>query len=167
MDCSRRGLCCLSIDWRKVRIVTIIALFAAVVSCGSSNTESHCQVRWINGKALPDPVCTPGATNANVTQDNIASTICKPGWTASVRPTLDRKPFERAYGLTAGELDHLVPLELGGAPSDPKNLWIQPGSIPNTKDAVENTLKRRVCQKLETLKQAQNDIATNWTTALG
>lgn len=150
-----------------MRIVAIVVLLAALMACGSSNTGPHCHVRWLNGKALPDPVCTPGALNDAVTQDNIADNICKSGWTATVRPSLQRKPFERAYGLTAGELDHLIPLELGGAPSDPKNLWIQPGSIPNAKDAVENTLKRRVCQKLEILKQAQSDIATNWTTALG
>jgi hypothetical protein len=42
-----------------------------------------------------------------------------------------------------GEYDHLVPLELGGAPDDPRNLWFEPGPTPNPKDAVENKMKRR------------------------
>src|SRR6202011_2600469 len=35
---------------------------------------------------LPDPVCTPGDRDNRVTQDNIASTICAPGWSKRVRP---------------------------------------------------------------------------------
>ncbi len=53
-----------------------------------------------------------------------------------------------AYGYTGpfstGEYDHLVPLELGGDPNDPANLWLEPNDRPgatstaNTKDALEN-----------------------------
>ena len=35
---------------------------------------------------LPDPVRTPGAVNPAVTQETIYSTICRSGWSASVRP---------------------------------------------------------------------------------
>ena len=35
---------------------------------------------------LPDSSVTPGATNASVTQANIAVTICIPGWTKTIRP---------------------------------------------------------------------------------
>ena len=35
---------------------------------------------------LPDPKCTPGAIDPAVTQDNIDSTICIPGYTKTVRP---------------------------------------------------------------------------------
>jgi hypothetical protein len=44
-----------------------------------------------------------------------------------------------AYGATGPsssyEYDHLVSLELGGAPNDPRNLWPEPGKIPTPKTA--------------------------------
>ena len=73
-----------------------------------------------------------------------------------------------AYGLpaeTQGELDHLISLELGGAPSDVRNLWVEPGKIPNPKDTVENKLKSAVCSGLIPLTTAQTAIAGDWTTA--
>ena len=56
-------------------------------------------------------------------------------------------------------------LELGGAPDDPRNLWVEPGSIPNPKDAVENKLNQAVCSGLIPLATAQTDIASDWVTA--
>lgn len=35
---------------------------------------------------LPDPKCTPGALNPDVRQDTIHQTICKSGWTSTIRP---------------------------------------------------------------------------------
>jgi len=49
---------------------------------------------------------------------------------------------------------------------DPRNLWVQPGSIPNPKDSVENRLHTAVCTGKVTLGDAQHAIATDWTTAL-
>lgn len=120
----------------------------------------------------PDPACTPGAIDPAVTQANIASTICASGWTATVRPpaaATDRLKAQmyRAYGITAGtvsELDHLIPLELGGA-NDTANLWPEVGKQPNPKDKVENDLRRAVCDRKVTLTAAQRAIAANWLTA--
>jgi hypothetical protein len=71
-----------------------------------------------------------------------------------------------AYGdqqsMDSYEYDHLVPLELGGATNDPRNLWPEPGASPNQKDKVESELNRQVCERRMTLAQAQNAIATNW-----
>jgi hypothetical protein len=64
------------------------------------------------------------------------------------------------------EEDHLIPLELGGAPSDPHNLWPDPGASPNTKDDVENAANRAVCDGRMALAQAQRAIAADWV-ALG
>ncbi|MGC0417076.1 hypothetical protein [Embleya sp. AB8] len=128
---------------------------------------------------LPDPSCQPGAYNPAVTQGTIDSTICVPGWTKTVRPPASytnalkvRQIAEYGYADTSTadyEEDHLVPLELGGAPRDPRNLWPEPryGS-PNAgnKDTVENRLKRAVCARKVTLNAARTAIATNWTTAL-
>src|SRR5665811_2237514 len=71
-----------------------------------------------------------------------------------------------AYGDTGSlgeyEYDHFVPLELGGATNDPRNLWPEPGASPNPKDTVENELRQKVCDGRITLAQAQREIVTNW-----
>jgi hypothetical protein len=137
-----------------------------------ASTGGTCHVR---PGPLPDPACTPGATNPQVTQANIASTICKSGWTATIRPPVsvtDKLKTDgiHAYGYSdtsksAYEEDHLISLELGGAPSDPKNLWPEPGASPNPKDKVENDLNHAVCSGKVQLADAQKAIATDWTTA--
>jgi len=120
---------------------------------------------------LPDPRCTPGAIDPVVTQDNIDSTICVPGYTKTVRPPVSitepqKLESMKAYGFTDSpgnyEFDHLIPLELGGAPDDPKNLWPQPHSSSFTKDGIENYLHDQVCSGNLDLKSAQHEIATNW-----
>ena len=55
-----------------------------------------------------------------------------------------------------------MPLELGGATNDPRNLWPEPGASPNPKDAVENYLNREVCDHTMTLARAQAAIVANW-----
>ena len=124
----------------------------------------------------PDPHCTPGALNPAVTQTTIEQTICRDGWTKAVRPPEsvtepEKQASMAAYGDTgppsAYEYDHLVPLELGGAVNDPRNLWPEPGSSPNPKDAVEDELNREVCDGRLTLHEAQRAIATDWLTAPG
>jgi hypothetical protein len=115
--------------------------------------------------------------NPDVTPATLATTICMTGWTATVRPpTSYTEPLKRqmmaAYGVgtdtSAFELDHLVPLELGGAPSDPRNLWPEahaptPGSFE--KDGLENYLKGEVCAGRLALATAQMEIASDWVSA--
>lgn len=122
---------------------------------------------------LPDSRCTPGAIDPAVTQSDISSTICVSGYTAKVRPPESQTEafkFEHAYHAydipsgTVSELDHLVPLELGGA-NDAANLWPEVGHIPNAKDSVENALHRAVCEGQVTLAGAQRAIASDWETA--
>lgn len=71
-----------------------------------------------------------------------------------------------AYGdsgpMRGYEYDHFVPLELGGAVNDPRNLWPEPGDSPNPKDAVEEDLRQQVCDGSMTLARAQRAIAANW-----
>jgi hypothetical protein len=124
--------------------------------------------------SLPDPACTPGAIDPAVTQANLARTICHAGYSESVRPSesiTEREKIAslRSYGdhkpLHAYEYDHLVSLELGGAPNDARNLWPEPGASPNPKDSLENRLHARVCDHQMTLAAAQRAIATNWVAA--
>jgi len=83
-----------------------------------------CHAGTLNGQPLPDTACTPGEISAVVTQASIGSTICKSGWTATVRPSVAvtdaiKTKSAQAYGLSSrerGELDHDIPLELGGHP---------------------------------------------------
>lgn len=122
--------------------------------------------------ALPDPACTPGAVNPDVRPDNISSTICAPGWTATIRPPVSfteslKVQQMRAYGVegrpaSTFEEDHLVPLELGGAPRDPRNLWPQSEPFYPMKDQVENAARAAVCAGRMQLAEAQQRIAHDW-----
>jgi hypothetical protein len=162
-----------------VTIVACAALPAGLVAGGTATTAlaATCHTNGV----LPDPTCQPGATNPDVTQSTIGSTICVSGWTAIVRPptsyTTPLKVEQIAeYGYTDTntadyEEDHLIPLELGGAPRDPRNLWPEPrngpsGTTAGSKDTVENRLKADVCAGRVTLSAARKAIAKNWTTAL-
>lgn len=124
--------------------------------------------------AYPNRNLTPGAIDPAVREDNVQSTICVPGYTKTVRPperfTNRLKPqIMAAYGLGADsrdyELDHFIPLELGGCPDCISNLWPEPyGTVfgAKQKDHVENFLHRQVCSSETSLKDAQAAIAGDW-----
>ncbi len=138
-----------------------------------------CHAHGAGIEAKPDPRCTPGTVNPAVTQATIGSTICRSGWTATVRPPESVTAREKlasmsAYGVHGAaryEYDHLVPLELGGAVNDPRNLWPEPdypnhaGFYANPKDRLETALKRMVCRGELTLAAAQRAIASDWVAA--
>ena len=122
---------------------------------------------------LPDPRCTPGSIDPAVTQADIRSTICKKGWTATVRPPESQTehfkydvayPAYRTPQSERTELDHLVPLELGGS-NDATNLWPESPPTPNPKDKVEDALNAAVCDGRVSLAAAQKAIAADWLTA--
>ncbi|HEY0807789.1 MAG TPA: hypothetical protein VGD84_22175 [Pseudonocardiaceae bacterium] len=156
---------------------TVLALSAVQTANAAPGVHPHatCSTQFL---PLPDPSCTPGVTNPDVTQATIGSTICKSGWTSTIRPpTSYTNPLKvqgiKDYGysdtnLSDYEEDHFLPLEVGGAPRDPKNLWPEPhagnqGSA--SKDGVENAVKRAVCNHTATLAAAQQAMLTDWTTA--
>ncbi len=127
---------------------------------------------------LTDPKCTPGVADPRVTQENIQTTICVSGYSAKVRPSsvytrLLKQRQIAEYGYSDMnpadyEEDHLIPLELGGSPTDPKNLWPEPvaGVFPaSRKDAIENSLHNKVCSGVMSLAEAQMRITANWQTA--
>ncbi len=134
------------------------------------------------GQPLPDPACTPGSLNPKVGPANLATTICRTGYTSGIRPPTDitqreKEANAKSYGYTGSlhdaEYDHLVSLELGGDPNDPRNLWVEPPSpghragsgTGNTKDGVESALHSAVCDHRAPLTAAQEAIARDWTTA--
>jgi hypothetical protein len=132
----------------------------------------------------PDPKLTPGALNPSVTQATIGSTICVSGWTATIRPSSSftdglkvQQIAQYGYSDTktaSYEEDHLISLELGGAPADPRNLWPEPytasladgrSSGAHVKDGFETKLKGEVCAGTITLAAAQSEIGDHWVHA--
>lgn len=128
---------------------------------------------------LPNPATQPGALNADVTQDTIQSTICVSGYTSKIRPPVSYTDNLKAqqivqYGYSDTnpadyEEDHLIALEIGGNPTDPKNLWPQPRNTTpynaSSKDTLENVLHGMVCSGQLTLDTAQHQMATDWVAA--
>ena len=139
-----------------------------------SEVPRSCHLSGTGAWVLPDARCTPGALNPAVNPTTIDTTICVSGYSTSIRPpqsfTYDLKRSQMAaWGLQGStiqtEEDHLVPLSLGGAPSDSANLWPEPGGIPNPKDRLEYRLYRMVCDHELDLRSAQRAIATDWIAA--
>ena len=136
-----------------IAIAIVVVAFAPRIRGGAG---SHAIVA--------DPRRTPGVLNPDVTQANIRSTICKRGWTATVRPPVDytnalKVRQMRMYGETGTpsgyQEDHLISLELGGNPTDPRNLWPEPYPRASEVDRIENELNAQVCDGSLTLAQAQ------------
>jgi hypothetical protein len=147
----------------------LIALLLSLIP-GNSYASTSSQLQ-----ALPIKSITPGAIDSRVNQSNIASTICIVGYTKTVRPPASftnalkisqlRGSYSR-YGSTNVKLfeeDHLIPLALGGAPRDPKNLWPEPWESARKKDTLELKLHLMVCAGQISLAKARSIFATDWT----
>ena len=107
---------------------------------------------------------TPGVVNPDVTQANIAATVCKHGWTRTIRPPTDytnalKLKQMREYGVAGSpsqyQEDHLISLELGGHPTDARNLWPEPYPRAAEMDSIENELNAKVCSGAMSLDDAQ------------
>ncbi len=121
----------------------------------------------LNGP-LPDHGCTPGAVFSDVAKE----IICVQGYTRTVRsvPLKLKKKLYAEYGVAyppdygTYELDHLIPLEIGGS-NDEANLFSeasQPTPGFKEKDIVENYLHQEVCAGRVALAVAQEKIAEDW-----
>lgn len=134
-----------------------------------------CHARTVPGGVLPDPACTPGTVDPAVTPATLDTTICRPGgYSSSVRPpesvtSVEKRAAITAYGATGPvgsfELDHLVPIGIGGSPNSARNLWPEPGASPNPKDDLEAALHDQVCARRLDLAAAQQLAAGDWVTA--
>ena len=127
---------------------------------------------------LPNSSLTPGAIDSNVTQQNIQSTVCVKGYTKTVRPPASytnklkkRQIRQYSYGDQNPkhyEEDHLIPLSIGGNPTDPANLWPEPRLSEWSaakKDDLEFTLYKMMCNDQIGLKEAQAEISSDWIVA--
>jgi hypothetical protein len=116
---------------------------------------------------VPDPTLTPGSSFPVTVQD-----LCVPGYTKKVRnvPAEMKREVYEEYGVTSHgsgdyEVDHLIPLELGGSNSI-KNLWPESHRTSpwnaQVKDRLEGKLHELVCTGQLDLKAAQQAIASDW-----
>ena len=107
----------------------------------------------------------PGALNPAVTQQTIHSTICISGWTGTVRPpesyTYAIKKEQLAargiYSVRGYQEDHVIALELGGAPWALANLRPITTAANQAKALIEDQLRREVCDGEVTLAQARSE----------
>ena len=117
--------------------------------------------------------CIP--LNPDVTEDTVRQTICVPGYTEAVRPSSSytngiKAKLLRETGLDESlmseyELDHIVPLALGGHPRKLANLTLQPWEGEHgarRKDLLERRLQMMVCRGEISLNEAQTCIAEEW-----
>ncbi|HEX4755779.1 MAG TPA: HNH endonuclease [Candidatus Dormibacteraeota bacterium] len=120
------------------------------------------------GVAMPDVQRTPGESFLGVT----AGQVCTTGWASAHRHVTAAQyhevyaSYDIRYPEPSGtyELDHLIPLELGGDNAN-ANLWPEPASPTpgyHQKDELENALHNLVCSGRLALGTAQHGIAVNW-----
>jgi hypothetical protein len=126
---------------------------------------------WADTTIVPDPTLTPGAVR---TTD--VALICSVGTRELRHWSCERDDFLlREYGLAPGahpdfEVDHLIPLGIGGADND-ANLWpeprrsIEPVWNAEAKDRLEWRLRALVCSGQLDVRGAQKAIAEDWTEA--
>ena len=120
-----------------------------------------CQVGGHAPFYKPDNACTPGAYVRKTVAD-----ICDGDTDRPSLPAGERRIIITNYGVPGwsgadGELDHRVPLVLGGT-TDRRNIWPERGSIPNTKDRLENYVYRRVCSHTMRLRTARIIFLNDW-----
>ena len=122
---------------------------------------------------MPDPTITPGAVRTTDVGD-----ICSHGTRELRSWSRDRDDFiMREHGLPPGphpdfEVDHLIPLGIGGADDD-RNLWpeprrsIEPEWNAEAKDRLEWRMRELICAGQLDVRDAQLMMAEDWVDAYG
>ncbi len=162
-------------------VVTMIAVIGVVliginkILAQNSSKPDNPQVAGVSdtkkigeSRIYPDPIKTPGDVLPRVTEKD----ICQSGYSATVRSVSEsqKKRIYEKYGITYPvndgdyEVDHFISLQIGGS-NDDTNLWPEPANPKpgfHEKDIAENYLKRLVCDKKISLKNAQERMQNDW-----
>ena len=159
----------------SMRIRTLTAIIA-ILATATFTTNAYATL----DSGLPNPKLTPGFANPAVTQRTIGSTICVVGYTKTIRPSayyttsLKKKQLASGYNYQGDlstadyEEDHLLPLEIGGHPTDARNLWPEPRLVPRSaglKDKLENKIHLLICSGKISLIVGQSAFTVNWEKA--
>lgn len=160
----------------KLSYLFVTVLFGALVACvnlpppveSSTPAASLATLQTVPAEAL----------STDVRQETIQQTICVAGYTASVRPSTNytngvKLKLLRDQGLPASaasefELDHRIPLALGGHPRNLQNLMLQRWEGEDgarVKDRLERRLQRMVCAGNMLLEDARRAIYLDWQAA--
>jgi hypothetical protein len=160
---------------RLAFLVTILVLSAACSSVADS-TQGNDDTATSRPEALalpgqpschlngtsPDPGCTPGTMNTDVRENNLDLTVCVSGWATHQRHKLKdstKRAVYDAYGVPHADrgtkfvLDHLVPIEAGGAVNAATNLWPQLKDESKRKDVAEKRAHKDLCSGHTTLQK--------------
>lgn len=160
-------------NFRQFLITAVLSTLAACGSPPPLPISAAPTALTVRQAVLPEE-----ALNADVQQATVQQTICVAGYTASVRPSTTytngvKLKLLREQGLPASaasefELDHRVPLALGGHPRSLKNLMLQPWEGKDgakVKDRLERHLRKLVCAGKLALDDARRAIYVNWQEA--
>ena len=128
----------------KTAHFVVVSLLALVGACSTT-------------PPAPTTIVPMAVLNPDVRPETIDQTICIAGYTASVRPApsytngvkmkLLRESGGEAANASKYELDHIVPLAVGGHPRNLKNLMLQPWDGDDgakKKDRLEKRLQQLV-----------------------
>jgi hypothetical protein len=151
--------------------------YPAQNSAETTHAAVNAQAPPTNPADLPCIETTHGciSINPDVTQDTIGETICVTGYTATVRPStsytngvklklLWEAGLDESH-ISEYELDHIIPLAIGGHPRKLSNLMLQPWDGEqgaHKKDGLERRLQGMVCRGDMSLVNAQRCIAEDW-----
>jgi hypothetical protein len=120
-------------------IPALLATLALAAPCHTTGTPPF---------TAPSNICTPGAFVRKTKADVCDGQTARPSL-----PAAERRAILTNYGVptfngTAGEIDHRVPLVLGGV-TNRRNLWPEVEvNGQNPKDRLEAVILRRVCKEL-------------------
>lgn len=125
--------------------------------------------------SYPNSALTPGATDPRVTPRNVRKTICAANYAASMQPAaayasrIMQRQLARYHAADTDSadytLDYVVPIELGGDPDAPSNMWPMPNSQspgPQEKQRAAAYLHDQVCAGAMSLDAAQHAMLNDW-----
>jgi hypothetical protein len=157
---------------RGYQLVAVAIVALTIIALFRTNTFTQNRLTYTQGalRLLPDKALTPGATQPV----NLAE-VCSQR-EEDLDPTVSdpvRKVVFQEYGMSGAkadgyQVDYLINPQLGGT-ADVRNLWPEPYGPTvwnaHAKDALEDRLRRMVCDNQIDLASAQHEIATDWIAA--